>query len=310
MDRNRRIHDYSVMIASDPLFSRRGLSLDRLASFLRVVEAGGIARAAPNKPAEQSQISRQIRELEEFFGHKLFDRRGRAIVPTPAGLHLAEISRSIFSGLADVAREAGGQPAPYAFGAGDSLLHWWILPKLGALSRWASFSISAQPSDEVRQRLLDGRLDLGVVSQASLHASLKSRALGSIEYSVFVPRNLAPPGAKTLAAALSKAPLVEQTTELEPNTHLERAAKKAGVTLSPALAVETFPQAARAVSSGAYAALLPGIARADLPSNKFTELRLEISAKRALFLSWHPSLFRRRPSAERLIDQLEDRLRL
>src|SRR5262245_60224027 len=105
----------------DPLFSRRGLSLDRLASFMRVVEAGGIARAAPKQPVQQSQLSRQLRELEEFFGARLFDRHGRSLVPNAAGRRLATIVRETFNGLADVAHEAQLEPHRYAIGAGDSM---------------------------------------------------------------------------------------------------------------------------------------------------------------------------------------------
>jgi len=74
----------------EALFSTRGLSLDRLRSFLEMAEAGGIARAAPGDPVRQSQISRQIRELEEFFGTELTQRRGKGLVLTPAARRLAK----------------------------------------------------------------------------------------------------------------------------------------------------------------------------------------------------------------------------
>lgn len=41
----------------------KGMSLERLDAFLAVLEAGGIARAAPGQPVRQSQLSRQISEL-------------------------------------------------------------------------------------------------------------------------------------------------------------------------------------------------------------------------------------------------------
>ena len=52
----------------------KGLSLERLASFLAVVDARGIARAAPGQPVRQSQLSRQIGELERALGVALFER--------------------------------------------------------------------------------------------------------------------------------------------------------------------------------------------------------------------------------------------
>ncbi len=52
----------------ESLFSERGLSLDRLKVLIEVRDAGSIAQAAPGDPVRQSQYSRQLRELSEFFG--------------------------------------------------------------------------------------------------------------------------------------------------------------------------------------------------------------------------------------------------
>src|SRR5689334_689413 len=63
---SRIIPDYPVMFEN--LFSDRGLSIDRLRVLVEVHDAGGIAQAAPGDPVRQSQYSRQLRELSEFFG--------------------------------------------------------------------------------------------------------------------------------------------------------------------------------------------------------------------------------------------------
>lgn len=61
------------------LFSKGGLSLDRLRSFMQMAQAGSIAKAAPGDTNRQSQISRQIRELEQFFGTELTRRKGKTL---------------------------------------------------------------------------------------------------------------------------------------------------------------------------------------------------------------------------------------
>ena len=60
------------------LLARKGVSLDRLRAFLEVFEAGGIARAAPLRAVRQSQLSRQLKELETALGQALFVRAGSA----------------------------------------------------------------------------------------------------------------------------------------------------------------------------------------------------------------------------------------
>ena len=56
------------------LFAVSGLSLDRLRTFLRVAEAGNLAKAAQGDATKQSQFSRQNKELEAYFGVPLTRR--------------------------------------------------------------------------------------------------------------------------------------------------------------------------------------------------------------------------------------------
>ena len=76
------------------LLSEGGLSLDRLKNFCAIAEAGGIARIAGGDPAKQSLYSRQVRELEEFFGVELTRRRGKGIEITEQGMDLARQVRA------------------------------------------------------------------------------------------------------------------------------------------------------------------------------------------------------------------------
>lgn len=296
----------------DRLFSRSGLSLERLRSFLAVVEARGIARAAPGSPTRQSQYSRQLAELEGFVGGALFVRRGRAWSLTERGERLAVVAREVFGGLESVLLETAQSPERFELGAGDSLLHWWIVPRLHRVQRavpGATLSVVAAPSSEVVQRIADARSDVGV-ARASNASGLQTRALGTVEYALFVPRRLLR-GVRqpTLDDALGRAPLVLQQTEPEMNQALERAAGRA---LPVALECETFPQAARAVRSGEYASLLPTFARAELPVADFLELRPNRLQKLAwkVVLVFHPRVVRQRHRGEALVDALARELQL
>ena len=51
----------------DHLFSKGGLSLDRLRGFMQMADAKSIAKAAPGDTNRQSQISRQIRDLTDLM---------------------------------------------------------------------------------------------------------------------------------------------------------------------------------------------------------------------------------------------------
>jgi len=67
------------------LLSESGLSLERLAGFLAVADAGSIAGVAPGDPSRPPLLSRQIKDLEAFFGAKLTRRVGRGLELTDAG---------------------------------------------------------------------------------------------------------------------------------------------------------------------------------------------------------------------------------
>ena len=110
------------------LFDRNGLSIERLRSFIAVAEAGSITLAALGKPSRQSLISRQMDDLEKFYGFKLTERRGRNIIFTPAGEALVVAARVALAQLADVAAVTAEAPLDVSIGAGDSVIQWWLFP--------------------------------------------------------------------------------------------------------------------------------------------------------------------------------------
>ena len=62
-----------------------GFTIERLRTFCRIAEAGSISLAAKGDLTRQSQFSRQVKELEEFFGTKLVERAGKTIRLTEDG---------------------------------------------------------------------------------------------------------------------------------------------------------------------------------------------------------------------------------
>ena len=83
--------------------------MDRLANFCAVADEGSIAIVAKGDPSRQSLISRQIRELESFFGVELVRRKGRGLEITEAGRELAAIGRKNFKGLEDYSARCRGR---------------------------------------------------------------------------------------------------------------------------------------------------------------------------------------------------------
>lgn len=71
------------------------MNLRVLRYFLAIIEEGSITGTAEYLSISQPSLSRQIKDLEEHLGHKLFDRGSRTITLTPAGELLRDRAREI-----------------------------------------------------------------------------------------------------------------------------------------------------------------------------------------------------------------------
>ena len=288
-----------------------GISINRLLSFLQVANHSSLARAAPGDPIRRSQLSRQVGELERHFGKALIERSGRGIVVTPAGELLAGVVRELEKGFDAVRAEDGEAPVLYTLGAGDSLLQWWVVPRIAEVTNdvpRAVASLVSLSSADVETQLHDARLDFGIVRGKTAPKGLESRPLRVLEYALYVPRKLrskVPTG--NIAELLCTVPLALQQSEPALNEELVALAAKHG-TLHVALKCETFPQAYSAVCSERYAALLPTIADIHLPHRKVAEVKLpglgRVTAK--LHLAWHARTTRRGGSLRRVANALEE----
>ena len=75
----------------------RNLDLTALRSFVTIVDAGGVTRAAGFLNLTQSAVSMQMRRLEDSLGLDLLDRSARKLVPTAAGEQLLSYARRMLA---------------------------------------------------------------------------------------------------------------------------------------------------------------------------------------------------------------------
>ena len=145
----------------EALFSQRGLSLDRLKVLIEVRDAGSIAQAVPGDPVRQSQYSRQLRELSEYFGCEVAQRRGKVLVLTSQGERLAELAREQLRALEDFRAECQEQSVAFTLGAGDSLIQWLVIPRLGKIVDafpGTHFATTNLRTNEIVRQLTESRI--------------------------------------------------------------------------------------------------------------------------------------------------------
>ena len=298
------------------LFSERGLSLDRLRVLVEVHDAGSIAAAAPGDPVRQSQYSRQIRELSEYFGRDVAQRHGKVLKLTPQGQRLAELARGQLQTMQDFRAECRAESVDYTIAAGDSIVQWLVIPRLGStlpkLPRVRLATANLRTND-IAHQLADGRVDFGVLRRNGVPATLKAKLLGKLEYILVVPRALRPSRAHlTLPFVLANLPIVSQKSDGQFIRRLREIAQACGADLRPDLLCESFPQSLSAVKTGKFAAILPKIATHELPAKNFVQIEDHALSvlRRDLVLAWNPRMLQVRPTATKLADRLQASLKL
>lgn len=284
----------------EDLLSVSGLSLERLKNFIDVAERGAIARVAEGDPSRQSLISRQIGELEVFFGVELTARKGKGLVLTEAGRELARQVRLQFQSLADFKAFCTNRTPEYRIASGNSVLEWLVAPSLGKVSASVSgtFVLADWRTGDIVRGLLDHTVDFGIIRKSALVSPLKFHPLGTLTYRLFVRKGafkttdiLALPLALSIGGEFLEA--------------FEKATSKMKTPPNIVYRCTSFTQAAQMVRSGVAAAVLPHIAGAFFDKSVLAHQPDWLKPiARDLGLAWHPRIPDIRPGAGRLRDSL------
>lgn len=145
------------------------MELRRLRSFVTVVDAGTVSRAAAQLNLTQPALSRQLRDLEDELGLPLFDRVGRRLQLTAGGENLLGRTREILK-AADALREQAhaigdGRTGTLRLGATAQTLQSLISPFLVRLrGAWPGMEIRLVEDSGMRlkARVASGELHLAL----------------------------------------------------------------------------------------------------------------------------------------------------
>lgn len=297
------------------LFQTTGLSLERLQTFLAVADAGGMTKAADGDTSKQSLFSRQVKELEDFFGTELIRRSGRGIELTAKGRELAAATREALGTLSEFqdSCEAGRQN--YSIGAGQALLQWIALPALIRLHRRlpdVDFTVQNLRTQEVVDGINDLKTDFGLIRANAVGPRQDSVPLGIMTYALFVPRkllSLAPRAGWRMV--LDKAPLATLDSDGQFRAALLKAAETAGISLQISLRCTSFPLAAAALETGEYAAILPSMAGRFYDEDAYQRISVPFlqGQAREISLVWNKRLPSVKKRSSELRKQIEREFR-
>lgn len=290
------------------LFARRGFSVDRMRALIDVAQAGGISKAVRGDPVRQSQYSRQIKELEEFFGVRLTRKKGKALALSTAGMELVKIAQEYFSALEEFKASCKNLPSRYAIGAGDSIHHWIISPILaraGLEKKPWMFALKNLRNSEVAEMLLGMDIDFGILRRNLVGGgALKFGPARRVRYAAYAPRALVKKGAQNdFAWCLENIPCATLSFETTFTKTLADACAAGGCELKIALETQSFPYAAEMLKSKSFMAILPEMGEKFLPGG-LVKIQPPFfrALEREIVLAWNPRLVSVRPSAKAVIE--------
>jgi DNA-binding transcriptional LysR family regulator len=241
----------------------RNLNLDQLRALLDVVELGSFSAAARKLNLTQPAVSIQIRELENRLGVPLVARIGRRAFATEAGRELIDNGRGIFEwadrAMAAVRRHKEGGLGHLNLGAGLAALSYVLLPAIESIRQkhpTLDLSVSTGNTEEVIERLIDNRLDLGVTALPIHERLVTATAFRQMTMVAILPATAAAPAA-IRPADLAARPLIV-TQQRSNNGHLAREwLRSAGFELKPAMEIDNFDAIKGIVAAGLGVAIVP-----------------------------------------------------
>lgn len=159
--------------------------LHGLRAFAAVARHLSFTRAARDLNVQQPAVSRQIAELEDMLGHRLFRRTKPKLTPTPEGETLARAVSDGFATIADAIAEIRGRGrlTPLIVDVSIGFASCWLLSRIAKFqTRYPDIEVrlvthDSFDSETLRRRKEDFSGDIAIVFGDKMIANAETRLL-------------------------------------------------------------------------------------------------------------------------------------
>ena len=172
------------------------MELRHLLYFKTVAEELHFRNAASRLCISQPPLSRQIKELEEELGVKLFERNNKRVILTPAGEYLKKETEKIFSQLEEsktIAKQIqAGVNGKLRIGYISSTYHHQlvnVLKEIPAVFPFVRTKLYEVPTAKQIKALEEGKLDIGILRTPVDSEKLKLITLFNDPFVVVIPKS-------------------------------------------------------------------------------------------------------------------------
>ncbi len=169
------------------------MNVAQLRAFHAVATANGFTRAAAELHVTQPTLSGQVKALEESYGVRLFDRRGRKVAPTELGHELLDLTRRLFeleSEVEHMLSAARGLTKGHLRIGADAPYH--VTGALAAFTRRypaIRLSLAVGNSAALAHDLLDHKIDVAVLANMAGDPRFFAKVLSRDRLVAFVAKS-------------------------------------------------------------------------------------------------------------------------
>lgn len=155
------------------------MTLRHMKIFVSVFRHSSITRAADELHLAQPSVSFAVKELEDYYGIRLFDRIGRRISPTEAGKEFFGYALHIVSMFDEMEKKIRNWDALGTIRIGASItIGTHILPPLlkqyQVLYPDLRTEVTIEKSASIEQHILDNDIDIGLIENQPGHPDIIS----------------------------------------------------------------------------------------------------------------------------------------
>jgi LysR family cyn operon transcriptional activator len=290
------------------IFSEGGVSLARLQSLERVVREGSITRVAQGDPNVQTQLSRQIAELEKTLGLQLLDRTRKPHPPTAAARRLADACGSFVREVEEIAGAASGLQRPITVGAGEVVIREFLIPKIGRQKkgkdpvRWVMRNLQR---GKIQEGLAAEWLDVGIASGLVQDGHVKVADLESYGFKLLLPEGEKPD--KSGWSRLAHLPVAMLDGDTGFRQFVAECCREAGIELIIGAECTSYPQAVDLAEVAGWAVFVPEYwwNRVKNWRGRTHHLPGLESHQRIIQIGWNRKIAERRPEVAALVNILK-----
>lgn len=261
--------------------------------FLAVAEQGNFTRAAEALHVSQPTLSQQIKQLEETLGTLLFDRSGRAVRLTDAGvawMRYAQLAlQDLDAGARAIHDVATLERGNLRLAMTPTFTAYLVGPVIDAFYRrypGVTLSIHEMTQDRIEALLAEDRLDLGIAFGQAQLADIEAEDLFRESLNMVVGSNhpLAQRLEPLKAQAFEQQPLALLSEDFATRQFIDDYCRQQGIRPRVVVEANAIGAIIEMVRRGSLATVLPAAIAQANPQLRVVPLVAAMPARRAVLL--------------------------